>query len=259
MLAEAADLRAEADDFHGLLASLDERTWWQPTPFKGWTPFDVVAHLHSGDNAARLAVEDPEAFQRFLAARNAKPKPAQERERVETRDPRVLLANWRTTLQELAERLGEMPPDARIAWVGPPLSLRTFAAARLMEVWAHAQDVYDLLRRPRVHHDRIRAIAELGVRTYGFSFTNRGRKMPETKPYVRLTAPSGAVWEWNPPSESDCITGSAVEFCQVVTQGRNIRDTKLEVVGEAAAQWMGVAQCFAGAPVDPPRPGERAW
>jgi uncharacterized protein (TIGR03084 family) len=259
MLAEAADLRAEAEDFHALLSTLDEQTWWQPTPFKGWSVFDVVAHLHHGDNAARLAVTDPPGFQRFLLNRRAKPPPAQEREKVETRDPRELLTGWRTTLQEFSEEVGAMPPDARVAWVGPPMGVRTFVAARLMEVWAHAQDVYDLLRRPRVHHDRIRAIAELGVRTFGFTFTNRGQKPPETKPHVRLTAPSGATWEWNPASETDRINGSAVEFCHVVTQGRNIRDTGLEVAGDAATRWMEIAQCFAGAPCDPPRPGERAW
>jgi hypothetical protein len=44
-----------------------------------------------------------------------------------------------------------------------------------------------------------------------------------------------------------------------VTQGRNIADTPLEVVGEIATRWMSIAQCFAGGPVDPPKPGERTW
>ena len=79
------------------------------------------------------------------------------------------------------------------------------------------------------------------------------------KSFQFLTGPSGAVWEWNRADDSNRITGSAVEFCQVVTQGRNILDTKLEVVGNAASQWMSIAQCFAGAPSDPPRPGERVW
>jgi uncharacterized protein (TIGR03084 family) len=82
---------------------------------------------------------------------------------------------------------------------------------------------------------------------------------PLIKPHVRLDAPSGAIWQWNPPDQNDRIEGSAVDFCQVVTQGRNILDTRLEVAGEAAQQWMEIAQCFAGAPVDPPRKGERAW
>ena len=259
MLQEAADLREEGAEFHALLTSINEKTWWQATPFKGWSAFDVVAHLHYGDNAARLALTDPQGFQRFVEERRAKPQPAQERDKVGTRDPHALLATWRATLQDLADLIGRQRPDARVAWVGPPMGVRTFAAARLMEVWAHAQDVYDLLRRPRAHHDRIRAIAELGVRTYGFTFANRGQKPPEAKPYVRLVAPSGATWEWNPPDDRNRISGNAVDFCHVVTQGRNILDTALDVVGEPAAQWMHIAQCFAGAPVDPPRKGERAW
>ena len=88
---------------------------------------------------------------------------------------------------------------------------------------------------------------------------NRGIEVPGEPPYVRLVAPSGASWEWNHPSEANKVGGDAVEFCQVVTQGRNVADTALEVVGETATRWMAIAQCFAGGPADPPKPGERAW
>ena len=37
----------------------------------------------------------------------------------------------------------------------------------------------------------------------------------------------------------------------------DVADTKLEVVGPVATQWMSIAQCFAGGPVDPPAPGTR--
>ena len=70
-------------------------------------------------------------------------------------------------------------------------------------------------------------------------------------------APSGATWEWNEPGETECIRGDAVDFCYVVTQGRNIADTALEVTGPIATQWMAIAQCFAGGPADPPKPGTR--
>ena len=53
------------------------------------------------------------------------------------------------------------------------------------------------------------------------------------------------------------IEGSATEFCQVVTQVRNIADTRLKVAGEAATRWMAIAQCFAGPPETPPAPGSR--
>ena len=256
MIQEALDLHAEGDEFHALLSTLDTATWWRPTPFKDWSAFDVIAHLHAGDQAARLAISDAEGFQRWLATRQRPPLP---RDQVETREPQALLAQWHGCLNELGGLLERIEPDTRIGWVGPPMAARTFAAARLMEVWAHAQDVYDLLKHPRVHKDRIRAVADLGVRTFGFTFGNRGLKPPPIRPHVRLDAPSGATWQWNPPDLNNRIEGSAVDFCQVVTQGRNILETRLEVAGEAAQQWMEIAQCFAGAPVDPPRKGERAW
>ncbi len=85
----------------------------------------------------------------------------------------------------------------------------------------------------------------------------RGLDVPGAPPYVRLVAPSGEIWEWNKPSESERIGGDAADFCHVVTQGRNVADTGLRVTGDVAGRWMAIAQCFAGGPSDPPKPGER--
>ena len=111
----------------------------------------------------------------------------------------------------------------------------------------------------RRNSDRIRNVCHIGVRTFGWTFVNRGLETPSPVPYVRLESPSGAVWEWNAPSETDCVSGSAVAFAHVVTQGRNIAETDLNVVGDAAASWMAIAQCFAGPPEEPPPPGHRSW
>ena len=97
----------------------------------------------------------------------------------------------------------------------------------------------------------------IGVKTFGWTFVNRRLEVPGPPPYVRLVAPSGEIWEWNEPSSQEFVRGDAVDFCHVVTQGRNIADTALEVTGSAATQWMSIAQCFAGGPVDPPKPGQR--
>ncbi|MEN8182378.1 MAG: TIGR03084 family protein, partial [Myxococcota bacterium] len=105
---------------------------------------------------------------------------------------------------------------------------------------------------------RIKNIAVIGIKTFAWTFVNRGLPVPGAPPHVRLVAPSGAIWEWNEPSSSECIRGDATDFCHVVTQGRNVADTKLEVVGEIATSWMDIAQCFAGGPTDPPKPGERS-
>ena len=133
-----------------------------------------------------------------------------------------------------------------------------FTTARFMETWAHGQEIYDLKQRARTHTDRIKNVAVIGMKTFGWTFVNRGLEVPGPPPYVRLVAQSGAIWEWNEPSESEFVRGDAVDFCQVVTQGRSVTDTQLEVVGEISTRWMSIAQCFAGGPVDPPKPGERS-
>jgi uncharacterized protein (TIGR03084 family) len=148
-------------------------------------------------------------------------------------------------------------PKDRLRRSGPDMGVRMFATARQMETWAHGQAIYDLKGVDRTNTDRIRNIAELGVRTYGWTFANRDEEMPGATPYVRLTAPSGAVWEWNEPSSANAVEGDAVAFCQVVAQVRNVKDTGLTVIGDAATRWMGIAQCFAGPPEDPPAPGAR--
>ena len=85
------------------------------------------------------------------------------------------------------------------------------------------------------------------------------------RPRVSLTAPSGATWTWEakafdhatPIDAANFIEGSAIEFCQVVTQVRNVADTQLRVEGDTAKLWMSLEQCFAGPPRMPPPPGTR--
>jgi uncharacterized protein (TIGR03084 family) len=109
----------------------------------------------------------------------------------------------------------------------------------------------------RENSDRIRNIALLGVRTFGWTFANRGESPPTGTPFRRLTAPSGTEWEWNDPASPASVEGGAVAFCQVVTQVRNVADPDLQVSGDAAERWMRIAQCFAGPPQTPPAPGAR--
>ncbi len=109
----------------------------------------------------------------------------------------------------------------------------------------------------RIDTDRIRNIVILGLNTFGWTFANRKLSVPGPAPHLRLTAPSGEIWEWNTDNTIERIAGLASEFCQVVTQVRNIADTTLQVTGTTATQWMAIAQCFAGPPEDPPAPGTR--
>ncbi len=264
MLRESLDLCAEADELHAFLGTLREEDWERPTPFKDWTPWDVVAHLHFFDRVSLLALADPEGFAKARKALIQRigegvPLAVQAREDFGPLSPVELRARWHATCHDMARQLGASEPSRRLPWFGPDMNVRTFTIARFMETWAHGQDVYDLMRAPRTHGDRIRHIAALGVKTFGWTFANRGLEAPGPPPYVRLVAPSGAVWEWNEPCRTSAVEGAAVDFCQVVTQGRNVADTALRVTGEVAERWMAIAQCFAGGPADPPKPGERAW
>jgi uncharacterized protein (TIGR03084 family) len=256
------DFRDEAAEFHAFLETLAPEDWERPTLFMDWTPWDVVAHLLYFDEISLHAAEGEEAFAARRKTLLDSVGVGMTNKMLQRRDlgqyaPPELLERWKTTCDELSAKLGRLDAKARLPWFGPDMSARMFTTARYMEAWAHAQEIYDLKRAKRKHSDRIRNIVAIGVRTYGWTFVNRKREIPGPPPYVRLTSPSGELWEYNDPSTRERIEGDAVDFCLTVTQVRNVGDTGLSVIGEVANRWMEIAQCFAGVPADPPAPGLR--
>ncbi|SJZ54038.1 TIGR03084 family protein [Enhydrobacter aerosaccus] len=262
-LQQVSDLAAEADEFDRLLARLQPGDWARPTQFKHWTVNDIVQHLHWGDRLALASATDESAFAALMAdiqARRATGLSRVEETRLRLGDltGAALRERWRTTLRKLCDALAAKPADARLKWAGPDMGVRMFTTARQMEVWSHAQAIYDLLGLDRPPPSpRLKNIAEIGVRTFGWSFRVHGRPVPETVPQVRLDGPNGESWNWNEATMTDRIAGDAVAFCQVVTQTRNIADTTLTVEGAVAKEWMSIAQCFAGPPETPPAKGTR--
>jgi uncharacterized protein (TIGR03084 family) len=262
MIQQAIDFRDESDALFAILDALDDPEWARKTQFKRWTINDIVAHLHLGNYLADLSLKDSEAFAGFMRGLAAASKPGAGRldathawlDGVRNRE---LLYRWRDFYREMADRFAVADPKRRVKWVGPDMSVLSSITARLMETWAHGQAIHDLLGQERIAADRIKNVAVIGINTFGWTFTNRGLPVPADRPHVRLTAPSGATWEWHQPDERNIVEGDAVEFCQVVTQTRNVADTKLKVIGESANAWMSIAQCFAGPPENPPPPGTR--
>ncbi len=259
---QASDFVDESDALYALLEPLSDGDFAQVTQFKGYTIGDVIGHLHHWNQAADLSLRDAAGFQAFY--KTVVEGLGRGLGLVQIADEwlgdlrgRALLAEWRRFYREMGERFAAADPKARVPWAGPSMSVRSSITARLMETWAHGQEVYDVLGVERVNRDRIQNIAVLGVNTFGWTFVNRKLEVPKQVPYVRLTAPSGAVWEWNAPSDTERVEGSAAEFCQVVTQVRSLADTQLRVTGETASRWMAIAQCFAGPAADPPKPGTR--
>jgi uncharacterized protein (TIGR03084 family) len=256
------DLLDEARELAAFCGTLSAVEWRRPSAFYGWSAWDEVAHLCFFDETALVSATDPARFvqeAQLLGERMA----AGEELSVMARavyghlDGPALLALWRSRFEALAKALSPLDPKARLAWYGPPMSARSFATARLMETWAHGQDVWDVMGRRRPGSPRLKHIAHLGVGTFGWTFVNRGLPVPEPAPWVDLLAPDDSHWTWGDPASANRVVGTADDFCMVVTQRRHVSDTSLAVQGEGAAQWMATAQCFAGPPADGPAPGAR--
>ena len=260
-----ADLEDEFADLRSMVAPLSARApeWDRPTPAEGWAVRDQISHLAFFDDAGRMAMVAPDEFAQGAALAMEQAGDPMEAHLVMGRamDGVELMAWWDTAHRGLAEAFAGADPAARVPWYGPPMGVLSFISARLMETWAHGQDVADTLGVDRRPTDRLRHVAHLGVRARPFSYLVRSREAPPGRIDVLLAAPSGEPWQWQIGESADggaaddgpisVVRGPALDFCLVVTQRRNLADTALVVEGDPAADWMSVAQAFAG----PPGPG----
>jgi uncharacterized protein (TIGR03084 family) len=246
------DALAEHDDLRAILVDIPSEDWERPTPAAGWTIRDQVSHLAYFDGAARLSMVDPDAFravrdeavadiEKFVAATLAYGRgiPGSE-----------LLDRFTEERRALVEAARAAPEGVRIPWYGPDMAVASSVTARIMETWAHGQDVADALGVVRSPTARLRHVCDIGIRARPFSYRNRGVEPPETPVRVELVAPDGSTWEWGPPDAADRVTGPALDFALLVTQRRLAADTDLLLDGDDARTWIGFAQAFAGNPTD---------
>lgn len=245
------------------VTSLPPRRWLRPTPARGWSIANQIGHLVWGDGMALQAIRRDPAFARFAhqvasdAVNGYVDRAAKERA---TMPVPLLLETWRSGREELWAVLEVADPATRIEWLGPPVLPRTLVAARTVETWAHGLDVFDALARPMPETPGLATVVRMGVRTRETSFRARRIEVPDAPVRVELDLPDGARMAFGPEDARERVTGDAWGFAAVVTQRRNVADVELRVVGEGAARWMRIAQAFAGAPTNGPRPGERlAW
>ena len=259
---QAEHFLQEAETLAGLIDNQPSNIFETTTLFKGWTVNDVIGHLYLFDKAAIKALRDDHLFHDFLSPvilglNEGKSLLEIQGSVLGKLNGQALFKMWRKNAKALGQAYARADPKQRIKWVGPEMSALSCITARQMETWAHGQEIFDVLGQTRQEGDRIKNICHLGVMTYQWTFINRQLSVPAPVPFVQLIAPSGQIWEWNNPEADTSVKGSAVEFSQVVTQVRNVHDTKLETIGEPAALWMSLAQCFAGKPEMPPKEGSR--
>jgi uncharacterized protein (TIGR03084 family) len=245
-----ADLAAESAELYEVLSMLAEPDWDRDTPAAGWTVRDQVTHLAYFDEAATTSATDPDRFRaesrELVSGGNDFPDRIAARHRVLSG---AEVFGWlQRTRREYLDTFAALDPGTQLPWYGPPMSAASSVTARLMETWAHGQDVVDALGLTRRPTARLRHVAHLGVRTLGWSFRVRGLPEPDAPVRVELAGPDGEPWTWGPADAADRVTGPAEDFCLVVTQRRHRSQTALAAEGPVADRWLDIAQAFAGAP-----------
>jgi len=253
-----ADLEAEQSALDDLVAPLDDATFDLPTPAPCWRIREQIAHLAAFDVIGELAVADPAGFtvQREAADREPEAYGVNVIEPLVAMDPQDLLRTWREGRDQLLTTLRQADPRARVPWYGPAMSVASMVTARLMETWAHGQDVVDALGRTPVGSDRLRHVAYIGYRARPFSYAVRERDLPPTDVRLDLTSPSGESWTFGDEALADVVQGPALDFCLVITRRRHPDDTCLVATGVAAQEWLGIGQAYAGEPGVGRAPGQ---
>jgi uncharacterized protein (TIGR03084 family) len=249
----ADDLRVETATLDALLAGARGDVWGTATPAEGWTVHDQVTHLAFFDDATTTAATDPDGFRagrgEVLADVDGFTEQIADRYR---QMPGPEVHAWlHTARAAMLLALELLDPSTRLPWYGPDLSVAGAITARIMETWAHGQDIADGVGVTRRPTRALWQVAHLGTRALPNSFLARGRPVPDSPVRVELVGPGGETRVWGPDDAPDVVHGPALDFCLVVTQRRHLDDVALEVRGPIATEWMGIAQAFAG----PPGPG----
>ncbi|MFE6894674.1 TIGR03084 family metal-binding protein [Streptomyces sp. NPDC057694] len=245
------DLQDESRALESLVEKLEPERWALPTPAARWTVAHQIAHLAWTDRAALLAMTDPDAFAGEVEKALAAPESFVDdgAEEGAARPPGELLAGWRDGRARLDAALRAVAAEKRkFPWYGPPMSAASMATGRLMETWAHGQDVADALGVVREPTDRLRHIARIGVRARDFAFGVRGLQPPGAEFRVELRLPSGESWTLGPEDAEQRVTGGALDFCLLVTQRAHRDDLDVRAEGPDADRWLDIAQAFAGPP-----------
>jgi uncharacterized protein (TIGR03084 family) len=251
------DLMAETEDLAALVAPLRPADWETPTPAPGWSIRDQVGHLATFDEQVTLAATDPDAFaqqrreavadvDRFVEAAT---QAARQR-------PVADLVPWLYEARHTMIEATSAGLPERIPWFGPDMTVASALTARIMETWAHGQDVADALGWTRAPSERLRHVCFLGYRSFPNSFRSRGLEVPEDPVRVVLRGTDGGLWTFGPPDAANRVRGSALDFCLLVTRRRHRIDTDLVCEGAVSTQWLDIAQAFAGPPGPGRRPGQ---
>lgn len=253
-----SSLSAEGQEVDRLVAELEPAQWALPTPAPGWTIAHQIAHLSATFRMAATAAASPDEFQAMMARMSGgfDANVAAALAPYLDKSPDVMLARWRDERTAAEKALAAVPPDQVVPWLVRPLPPGVLAAAGMMELIGHGQDIADALGVRRQWTDRIGHVVGFAVRVWDFGYQARGLTPPDVTFRFELDAPSGQRWEFGPADAPQKITGPASDFCLLVTRRRHRADTALVAHGAAADQWLDIAQAYRGPAGQGRRPGQ---
>ena len=254
-----ADLTREADNLDRVLARLNEDQWATPTPAPGWTVAHQVAHLAATFRLAGLAAADPPAFIALTShlSDDFDANVAGAMAPFLAAPSEGLLQQWRAQRAAAIGALAAVPADTTVPWLVNPLPPHVLAAAGLMELFAHGQDILDGLEVPRHSFGGLRHLVAFIVRTRDFGYLAHGRTPPADEFRFEITGPDGDLWTYGPADSGQRISGPALDLCLLAARRRHRDDLALRASGAEAATWLEIAQAYRG-PAGPGRaPGRR--
>lgn len=248
------DLIAEASTIDALVQDFTEEDWNRQAAYcDTWTLKDVITHIAFFDYcAAELLCGRGESV-------NAVADAASEQDEhyhvlaYQDKTGAEILNWWREQRTIMCDKFMELGPKGRVPWAAgiPPMSVRSLASARLMELWAHSVDIYDALGIDPVVKERITSTLFLSWQGRPNMYNVNGLEFdPEVPMHLELTLPSGEVWAKGEPNDANYIKGTAKDWALVAIRRRNWMDTDLEVVGDEARRYASIVQTYAG-PADP--------
>ncbi|MDQ3945037.1 MAG: maleylpyruvate isomerase family mycothiol-dependent enzyme [Actinomycetota bacterium] len=248
-------LAEQVDELDGLVAGLDEAGWALPSRCPGWSISDVLLHVAQTNEMTVASAEG--RFTDEAAAFGNRVGTAPPGANVDDlaglavaaergRSGKEVYDRWRASSAAQAAALGACEAGTRLPWVAGDLAAITLATTRVAETWIHTGDVAaGLGRKLAPAASRLRPIARLAWRTLPYAFARAGKTLSGPVA-LRLTAPDGTIWEFEPKEPAaTTVSGPALDFCLVAARRTSPSETALTATGPDGAAVLDLVRTFA--------------
>lgn len=162
------------------------------------------------------------------------------------------VSGWLASAGEsLISAARSVEPGVRVPWYGPDMTVASSITARIMETWAHTQDVVDAIGAVRLPTPRLQHVAFIGWRALPFSFMVSGRPVPAGRCGSSSTASCS-----DPQTQPTWCTDHRSTSAYWSPNAGTLPTLDVSAAGPIAAEWLTIAQAFAGPPGEGRQPGQ---